>query len=67
MSRKLVWREEGRVWVSGCSECAWVFNPLGLPTGRTIDEMTQNYERQRDKEFAAHVCPEHPRGKNTKG
>jgi hypothetical protein len=67
MSRKQVWREEQLVWVSGCSECAWVFKASGLPIGGTIDEMIQNYERQRDKEFAAHVCAEHPRGKNTKG
>jgi hypothetical protein len=67
MSRKLVWREERRVWVSGCSECAWVFNPSGFPTGRTIEEMIQNYEQQRDKEFAAHVCAEYPGAKSTKG
>jgi len=67
MSRKLVWREERLVWVSGCSECAWVFKGSGLPLGRSIDEMIQNYEHRRDKEFAAHVCAEHPRAKDTKG
>jgi len=67
MGRKLVRRELQGVSVWGCSECAWVFKPLGSPVGRTIEEMIQNYERQRDRDFAAHVCAEHPRGKKTKG
>jgi hypothetical protein len=25
----------------------------------TLDEMMQNFERQRDKEFASHVCAEY--------
>jgi hypothetical protein len=65
MSRKLVRREVRRVSVWGCSACAWVFNPSGSPVGRTIEEMIQNYEQQRDKDFAAHICAEHPRAKNT--
>jgi hypothetical protein len=64
--RKLVWIEEEQFWGWSCSECAWVFNPSGTPTGRSLDEMKQNYEQQRDKEFAAHVCAEHPRVKNKK-
>jgi hypothetical protein len=34
---------------------------------RTNAEMKQHYERRRDKEFAAHVCGEHPRAKKAKG
>jgi rubredoxin len=67
MRRKLVWIEEQPFGRWGCSECAWVFNPSGSPTGKSLDEMKQNYERQRDKDFAAHVCGEHPRAKNRKG
>jgi len=67
MKRKLVWREERGVWVSCCSECAWVFHPSGFPIGGTIEEMIQNYEQQREQDFAAHVCAEHSRAKNTKG
>jgi hypothetical protein len=67
MKRKLVWREERSVWLLGCSECDWVFNPSGFPTGSTIEEMMHNYEQQSDKDFAAHVCSEYPRGKNMKG
>ena len=26
----------------------------------SLDEMMQNFERQRDQEFASHVCAEHP-------
>jgi hypothetical protein len=66
MQRKLVWVEEQRFQGWGCSECAWVFNPSGAPTGKSLDEMKENYERRRDKDFAAHVCTEHPRAKNTK-
>jgi len=66
MPRKLVWIEEQRFQGWGCSECAWVFNPSGAPTGKSLDEMKENYERRRDKYFAAHVCTEHPRAMNTK-
>jgi hypothetical protein len=67
MHRKLVLIEEQRFWGWGCSECAWVFNPSGSPTGKSIHEMKQNYEQQREKAFAAHVCAQHPRVRNTKG
>jgi hypothetical protein len=66
MQRKLVWIEDQRFQGWGCSECAWVFNPSGAPTGESLDEMKENYERRRDKDFAAHVCTEHPRAKNKK-
>jgi hypothetical protein len=64
MQRKLVWIEDQRFLGWGCSECAWVFNPLGAPIGKSLDEMKENYERRRSKEFAAHVCTEHPRAKD---
>jgi hypothetical protein len=67
MRRELVWIEQQRFLGWGCSECAWVFNPSGTPTGKSLDEMKQNYEERRDRDFAAHVCAEHPRAKNTKG
>ena len=63
MRRELVWIEEQQFWGWSCSECAWVFKPSGTPTGKSLDEMKQNYEQQRDKEFAAHVCAKHPRVK----
>jgi hypothetical protein len=66
MRRKLVWIAEPPFGGWGCSECAWVFNPSGSPTGSSLDEMKQNYIRQRDKEFAAHVCTEHPRARSTR-
>jgi hypothetical protein len=37
----------------GCSECAWVFSPSGLPTGNSFDEMMRNFELQRDREFTS--------------
>jgi hypothetical protein len=61
MRRKLVWIEEQHFRGWGCSECAWMFNPSGSPTGKSLDEMKQSYEQQRDKEFTSHVCAEHPR------
>jgi hypothetical protein len=61
MRREMVWVERARFrgWV--CAECAWEFNPTGVPTGNSIAEMKQNYERQRDAEFGSHVCSKHPR------
>jgi hypothetical protein len=59
--RKLlrVERQDFQGWV--CSECAWVFKPLGPPADESIDEMKTHYKEQRDKEFAAHVCVKYPR------
>ena len=54
--RKLM-RVEGqnfRGW--GCSECAWVFHPSGPPVGKSLDEMTRNFQMQLAKEFASHAC-----------
>jgi hypothetical protein len=45
----------------GCSECGWVFTSSGPLVGDTIDEMTRQYESQRDSDFAGHVCAEYPR------
>jgi hypothetical protein len=67
MRRKLVWTEEERFYGWGCSECLWGFNPSGPPMGNSLEEMKYHYEQQRDKDFVAHVCAEHPRAKNKKG
>jgi hypothetical protein len=40
-----------------------MFKPSAPPHGTTLDEMKQNFERQRDQEFASHVCAEHPPAK----
>jgi rubredoxin len=45
-----------------CSACAWLFNATGPPQGNSIEEMTENFERQRDQAFAAHICAQHPTG-----
>ena len=62
--RELVWIEHDRFRGWGCSECAWVFNPSGAPTGKSLDESKRNFELQRDKEFKLHVCADHPRAKS---
>ena len=67
MRRKLVWAERPKFQGWGCSECAWVFNPSGPLVGGSIDEMKTLFEQQRDKEFAAHVCAEHPRATKNPG
>ena len=64
--RKLIWIGKPRFQGLGCSECAWVFNPSGPPVGNSLDEMVETYKRLRDKEFAIHVCAEHPRPKKAK-
>jgi hypothetical protein len=67
MQRKLVWIEGQRFMGWGCSECAWAFNPSGIPIGDSLDDMKENYERMRDKDFAVHVCAEYTKSKKTKG
>src|ERR1700737_395078 len=62
--RKLVWIEHDLFRGWGCSECAWVFNPSGAPTGKSFDEAMRTFELQRDKEFTLHVCADHPRAKS---
>jgi len=62
MSRKLVWVKGQNFEGWACAECAWAFKPSGLVRGNSIEEMKMDYERQRDKEFASHVCADHPRG-----
>jgi hypothetical protein len=66
MSRALIWLEEPRFRGFGCSECAWVFSASGTPAGKSFDEMLQNFELQRDREFSLHVCADHPRTKSTR-
>jgi len=61
MRRKLVWIARQSFEGFGCSECNWAFKPSGALVGESLDEMKQKYEAQCDKEFAAHVCGEHPR------
>jgi hypothetical protein len=66
MPRQLVWIENQNFQGFGCSQCNWVFNPYGALVLQSLDEMKQKYEAQRDKEFAAHVCAEHPRATGPK-
>ena len=65
-SRKLVWVEMQNFQGWGCSECAWVFNPSGPPTGESLDEMKRNFEVQLSEEFASHACVKRPRVKGAK-
>lgn len=64
--RKLIWIEEQLFHGWRCSECAWVFNASGPPSGHSLNEMMENYKQLRDKEFAAHTCAEHFRPKRVK-
>jgi hypothetical protein len=61
MPRKLGWTENQNFQGFGCSACNWVFKPSGEFVRESLDEMKQEYEAQRDHEFAAHVCVKHPR------
>ena len=64
--RQMIWIKTLHVETWACSECAWTFNPTGPPLGPGLDEMKQNYERQRDKEYASHVCAEHPKARGAR-
>jgi hypothetical protein len=66
MPRKLVWIEKQNFQGFGCSECNWMFQPLGALVAESMDEMKQKYGAQRDNEFAAHVCVKHPRATKPK-
>jgi hypothetical protein len=66
MPRAWVWIKSQNFQGFGCSQCNWVFEASGVLVGESLDEMKQNYEVQRDKEFAAHVCAKHPRITNPK-
>ena len=56
MGRDLVWVKTGDFQGWACSQCTWVFDPSAAPVGNTLEEMKQNYEQQRDQEFASHAC-----------
>lgn len=60
-TRQMVWVKTWQMEAWTCSACAWVFRPWGPPLGKSLEEMMLNYELQRDKEYAAHRCAEHPR------
>ena len=61
VSRQMVWSKTTRMEAWTCFGCAWEFSPSGPPRGGSLDEMMSNYELQRDKEYAFHVCAQHPR------
>jgi len=61
MRRQLVWVERPNFRGWACTECAWAFNPIGPVVGQSLDEMKRHYEKQRDLEFRAHACADHPR------
>jgi hypothetical protein len=63
--RKMTWVKSAHSLGWGCSECAWVFKPPGPPRGDTLDAMKRIFESECDKEFASHVCAQHPRTKGT--
>ena len=65
--RRLEWVERPNFQGWACTECAWVFNPSGPLVGGSIDEMKTLFGQQRDKEFASHVCADHPRTKKNLG
>ena len=61
MAREMLWVERERFHGWACSVCAWVFNVPGPPVGKSIEEMKQSYEAERDKAFKSHVCADYPR------
>jgi hypothetical protein len=65
MLRTLVWLEESGIL--GCSECAWVFKPKGAPTGKSQEEVLQDFLSKRDQQFASHICDQHPRPERARG
>jgi hypothetical protein len=66
MPRLLEWSKSRNFQGFRCSECDWKFKPSGAAAGNSLAEMMSEYETQRDKEFAAHVCANHQRPKKAK-
>jgi hypothetical protein len=60
MPRKLEWIDSQNFQGYGRAECNWKFRASGALEGDPLDKMKE-YEAQRDKEFAAHVCAKHRR------
>jgi hypothetical protein len=56
-----VWIDEQRFRGFACSECSWRFDSSPARTGKSFEDMMRNFESQRDKEFASHVCADYPR------
>jgi hypothetical protein len=67
MPPRLVWIESQKFAGFGCSECTWVFKPSGSLGGEAFDKMKQRFKAERDKEFAAHACAQHPKSTGPAG
>jgi rubredoxin len=65
--RRLEWAERPNFQGWACSECAWVFNPSWPLAGKSVNDMKTEFGQHRDKEFASHVCAEHPRATKNPG
>jgi hypothetical protein len=63
MARVLVWTKDKTRAAWGCSECAWEFEPSDdLIAGHSqMYTMVVAVNQERDKQFSAHVCAQHPR------
>ena len=61
MAREMVFVERERFEGWACSNCAWIFNESGPLGDKSIEEMKQRYEAERDKAFRSHVCVAHAR------
>jgi hypothetical protein len=61
MRRKMVWIEQPGFGGFGCSECGWRFEASNAPTGISFEEMRLNLGLRLNKEFASHVCADHPK------
>ena len=57
---EMVWVQRERFTGWACAGCAWEFHLSDIPAANTLAEIKQQYERQRDKEFASHLCAQHP-------
>ncbi len=64
--KTIIWLKSTQFEGWACSDCAWIFNPSGPPVGNSLEDMKQDFERQRDKEFASHFCARHPRTRGEK-
>jgi hypothetical protein len=57
----MVWIEQPGLGGIGCSECGWRFETSNAPIGVSFEETRLNLGLRLDKEFASHVCADHPK------
>jgi len=66
MPRQLIWINAQNFQGFGCSECTWAFHSASALVGKSLDEMKQSYEDERDQAFELRSCAQYSISAKTK-